>query len=310
MKPNFTITLLVAVFIAVGFVVIFGLSNFIEKIRPPLPEGYIDNDLALQGEKLKGYVFGFEGLIADWYWMRSLQYVGKKVAQSKENIINIENLRTLNPKLLYPLLNNATTLDPKFMEVYSYGAVVLPAIDEKQAIKIVEKGIKHNPDDWRLYHYLGYIYWRLKEYKKAAKVYEEGSKIDSAPNWIKLLAAKMRSEGGGRETARIIYRQMLEEAKNTQTKENARKRILQLDSMDERDALNAALRRFKKKTSRCINEWREIFSDLRSVRLPGGRDFLINKDRKIVDPSGAPYLIDKKDCVAKLDAGKTKIILY
>lgn len=310
MKPNVIKTLLAIVWVVLGFLAIFGLSNFIEEKRPPLPEGYIDNDLALQGEKLKGYALGLEGLIADWYWISSLQYVGKKVDDSNEKFINIENLRPLNPKLLHPLLDNATTLDPKFMAAYSYGAIVLPAIDTKQAIKIVEKGIEHNPDNWRLYQYLGYIYWKSKKYDKAAKAYEDGSRIDGARSWMKLLAAKMRNEGGDRETARIIYKQMLEEAKDSRTKETAQSRLLQLDSLDERDAINAALRKFKKKTSRCVSEWREIFNDLRNVRLPGGRDFLINKDRKIVDPSGAPYIIDKKDCVAKLDASKTKIILH
>ncbi len=93
--------------------------------------------------------------------MRSLQYIGEKVVKSSNETLNIENLTALNPRLLYPLLNNATTLDPQFMEVYAYGAVVLPAIDKEQAIKFTEKGITDNPSEWRLYQQLGYIYWRL-----------------------------------------------------------------------------------------------------------------------------------------------------
>jgi len=309
MKSDKTTTLLLAAIIVVGFGAVFGLSNFIEQNRPPLPEGYIDTDLSLQGEKLKGYALGFEGLAADWYWIQALQYIGVKVLHvKKQNTkINIENLRPLNPRLLYPFLDNATTLDPRFMAAYSYGAVVLPAINEKHAIKIARKGIKNNPEQWRLYQHLGYIYWRLKQYDKAAKVYTEGSKIAGVPTWMKSLSAKMKSEGGQRETARTIYKQMFDEASDTQTKENAMIRLLQLDSLDERDGLDKTLKLVKKRTGRCVNSWKDIFSDLKAIKLPHGREFRIDQSGNIVDPSNVPYILDKQECAAKLNLEKTKI---
>ena len=309
MNSNTTKTLILAAIILVGFGIVFGLSNFIEKNRPPLPDGYIDQDLSLQGEKLKGYSLGFEGLIADWYWMQSLQYIGKKVLNNKsQNIkVNLEDLRPLNPRLLYPFLDNATTLDPQFMAAYSYGAVVLPAIDPNQAIKIAKKGIKNNPEEWRLYQHLGYIYWRLKKYDEAAKVYTEGSKISGVPPFMKSISAKMKDEGGQRETARTIYKQMFDEARDTQTREHAMIRLLQLDSLDERDGLNIALQRFKKRTKRCVNVWKEIFTDLQNVKLPSGRDYRIDQSDNIVDPSNAPYILDRKTCTVKLDMDKSKI---
>src|SRR5215213_6851345 len=135
MKRSSLKTLGLYTVILLGFAAIFGLSNFIESSRPPLPEGFEDEDLALQGAKLRGFSLGLEGLIADWYWMQSLQYIGDKVLKSKADI-NLENLQPLNPRLLYPMLDNATDLDPQFIAVYSYGAVVLPAINAEQAIKI------------------------------------------------------------------------------------------------------------------------------------------------------------------------------
>lgn len=307
MKSNTMKTLHSAAIIIIGFAAVFGLSDYIETNRPPLPEGYIDKDLSLQGEKLKGYALGSEGLVADWYWMRSLQYIGKKVFDSRDKGINLEDLRPLNPRLLYPLLDTATSLDPKFMAAYSYGAIVLPAIDEKQAIKIARKGIKSNPESWRLYQHLGYIYWRLKKYEEAAKVYNDGMKIRGAPSWMRSLAAKMKSEGGRRETAREIYQQMYDEAADTQTRENALLRLLQLDSLDERDGLDFVLLRFKEKSGRCANRWREIFTDLRNVRLANGKDFRFDQAGDIVDPSNVPYVLDKKECKAKLNIEKSRI---
>jgi len=294
--------------IIAGFVAIFFLSNNLENARPPLPEGYEDQDLALQGAKLRGFSLGLEGLIADWYWMQSLQYIGNKVVNSKDDI-NLENLSPLNPRLLYPLLDNATDLDPQFTVVYSYGAIVLPAINPEQAIKITEKGIANNPNEWRLYQHLGYIYWRLKNYEKAAQVYEEGAKIGGSPPFMKLMAAQMKNEGGSRETARAIYEQMFRDAEDGQTKENAAAHLLRLESLDERDAIRPALEDFQKKNNRCPANWREVFPLLRNLKTTRGAPLRFDASTVApVDPSGAPYLLQSNDkCDVSVSVGNTKI---
>lgn len=301
MKNNRLQIIISTVLIAGCFVLVFILSNFLEKNRPPLPKGFEDQDLMLQGAKLKDYSLGFNGLIADWYWMQSLQYIGNKIANSKEQTINLGDLRPLNPRLLYPLLDNATSLDPRYLAVYSYGAIVLPAIDTDQAIKITEKGIANNPQEWRLYQHLGYIYWRTKNYEKASEIYEKGSKIAGAPQFMQIMTAQMKTQGGSRETARAIYEQMLAEAQDTQTKDTAALYIMQIDSLDERDAVNSVLTEFKTKNNHCPNNWSEIFPFLQTVKLPNNRDFLIDKNNNLVDPSGKPYILDKQSCQITLD---------
>ena len=277
--------------VLIGFALVFVLSNFVKENRPVLPESYADEDLALQGKRLKGFSLGFEGLIADWYWMQSLQYIGEKVVKS-DGDINLENLQPLNPRLLYPLLDGATDFDPQFMTVYSYGAVVLPAINHEQAIKLTEKGIANNPNDWRLYQHLGYIYWRLQNYEKAAEVYAEGAKIEGAPLFLKLMAAQMKSAGGSRETARAIYEQMHAEAQDAQTKENAQLHLLKLDSLDERDAIQPALVDFQKRNNRCAANWSEMFPLLRSLKTPRGKNLRFDAATYApVDPSNVPYVL-------------------
>lgn len=290
--------------IFVGFIAVFFLSLFVEEKRPPLPPGFEDEDLALQGAKIKGYALGFEGLIADWYWMKSLQYLGDKIVKSENGT---GNLKPLNPRLLYPMLDNATTLDPQYLVVYSYGANILPEIDDNQAIKLTEKGIENNPTQWRLYHYLGYIYWKREDYEKAAQIYEQGSQIEGAPNWMKLMVGNLRTQGGSRETARTIYEEMLAESLDEQTKESASLRLLELDSLDERDAIRSALKSFQSENNRCANSLREIFPLLQTVKLPNGEGFRIDKSNNLVDPSDAPYILDKEKCDVLLDKEKTKI---
>lgn len=289
-----------ALIIVAGFAVVFFLSGFIESVRPALPRSYEDENLALEGKKLKGYALGAEGLLADWYWMRSLQYIGDKLMKTDAEYIDLNDLRFMNPRLLYPMLDNATDLDPKFIAAYSYGANVLPAINPSQAVALTEKGIANNPYNWRLYQYLGYIHWRIKEYDKAAEVYEQGAKIDGAPEFMRQMVAVMRTQGGDRSTARTIYLQMVEEARDQSSKESAKLRLMQLDSLDEIDAINEALDRFKRQTGRCAGSFAEILPLLKTVTLPGEKDFRVDSTGNLVDPTEAPYALDQSNCRASL----------
>jgi len=211
--------LISTIVILAGFALSVFLTGFAERSRPPMPAGYEDEDLALSGSKFKGFAFGAEGLISDWYWMNSLQYIGKKISTVGLDNLNLEDMTQMNPRLLYPYLNAATDLDPKFIAPYSYGATILPAIDSKQAIALTEKGIANNPTQWRLHQFLGYIYWRLGDYEKASEVYGEGAKVDGSPIFMRMMSARMKTEGGSRDIAREMYRQIRDQADDETSKQ-------------------------------------------------------------------------------------------
>ena len=276
------------------------LSSKLENLRPALPAGYEDSDLVLQGKNLKGYALGAEGLIADWYWILSLQYLGGKLVASTDDTINVDNLTSLNPRLLHPYLDNATDLDPHFTAAYSFGAVVLPAIDSEKAIELARKGIRNSPDNWRLYQYLGYIYWRAKRYDEAAETYEAGSRVSGAPPFMRQMSAAMRTRGGSRGVARAIYEQMLAEASDEQSRRNAVVRLMELDALEEMDAVNGVLTSVKSEEGKCPAALESIFMRLRSVRLPSGA-FRIDERKNLVDPGGTPYEFDSTACIIKLN---------
>ncbi len=301
MPKNVKQLILVSAIVLFGFGGIYGLSNYIEPRSVRMPEAYQDADLAIRGKSLKGWTLGSEGLLADWYWMWSLQYIGNKIVNSNLEEINLDDLRSLNPKLLHPLLDNAAELDPKFLAVYSYAATVLPAVDAKLAIELTEKGIRENPEAWRLHQYLGYVYWRMKDYENAARVYEEGSRITGAPPFMRQMVAAMKTQGGSRETAREIYLQMRDQAEDQQSRENAELRLLELDALDELGAINAALKAAAERTGKCPASLRQIVPSLREVKLPGGRAFRVDSNGDLADPLGFPYRLTPEDCRASLN---------
>lgn len=286
--------------VSAGLIAAAFLSVAAERNRVTLPDGYADGDLMFQGKQLKGYALGAEGMLADAYWMASLQYIGDKLFADKSETINLDDLRPLNPRLLAPYLENATDLDPRFLAAFYYGAVVLPAIDPEKAIALTEKGIAANPVDWRLYQYLGYIYWRLKNFEKAAEVYDKGAAIAGAPAFMKMMSAAMRTRGGDRETARAIYTQMYDEAGDSQSRDNAKLRLDELDSLDERDAIGVALDGFRKRSGRCALSFAEIFPYLRNAKPASGKSLRVSASGAINDPTGSPYVLDIAACRAVL----------
>ena len=292
--------------IALGLVIVVGMASaallvrWTDKLRPPVDPNAIDESLYLNDKTARRVSLGFNGLAADWYWMRSLQYVGKKLINSTGDI-SLEDLSGLNVKLLAPLLDTATTLDPEFIEPYEYAAVVLPAIDVQQAIRLAEKGINANPNAWRLYHHLGYIYWRQGQYQLASETYGSGAQIPGAPAWMEAMKAKLLSEGGSRSTAREIYTRMYEQSGDDQVKEMASKHLMRLDSLDQRDGLRKLFAAYQGRTGKCPESWHELGQIFRTLRIP------MDQSGAPLDPSGAPYILKAGACEVELDPKTTKV---
>ena len=274
-----------ALLIVVGMIATFGLVRVADARRPPVDAAVSDESLYLNAKTAKRISLGFNGLAADWYWMRSLQYVGRKIINYGDSV-PLDNLSQLNLHLLAPLLENATTLDPEFLDPYEYAAVVLPAVDVNEAIRITRKGIDANPNAWRLYQHLGYIYWQQQDYATAAEVYGRGAEVPGVPAWMQAMKARMAVEGGSRDTAREIYTRMLEQSTDVKVKDMARKRLMQLDSFDERDGLRKLFVAYQTRTGRCPANWREI-------NFPGAP----------LDPSGTPYVLKAGKCEVELGEG-------
>jgi tetratricopeptide (TPR) repeat protein len=288
--------LALALMIVCGLGMSAGLSRWLDARRPLAAQqlAQTSDELYLKPEQARRLSLGFNAFVADWYWMRSLQYVGRKIG-AHEGAIQIDDLSALNLKILAPLLDNATTLDPQFLAVYQYGAVVLPAVDVEAAVKLIQKGIDANPQAWRLHGYLGYIYWQQNRFPEASAAYAAGARIEGAPTWLASMSAQMATKGGSRDTARAIYQNMYQETNDEQTKKLALARLLQLQSLDEMDALRRnVLDTHRTRTGNCPRAWREVAPFLRAARFP------LDSNGAPLDPSGVPYVIKQDSCDVEL----------
>lgn len=295
MKSSFrTVDVMLVLTILTGLAGVVGLSRLIESQRPAPLAAIAEDGLYLRGATVKRISLGFNGLAADWYWMRSLQYVGRKVLKSGQGL-QLDNLSSVNLQLLAPLLDTSTTLDPQFMEPYEYAAIVLPGIDPNEAVRITKKGIAANPSSWRLYQHLGYIYWQRQDYEAAGNTYREGAKLPGAPTWMEALQARMAVEGGSRDTAREIYQRMLEQSQDLMVKVMARRRLLQLQSFDERDGLRRLMSGYKSQTGKCPAVWADLTPGFRALKLR------LDASGAPFDPAGVPYVLVTGKCDVETD---------
>src|SRR5260370_15211541 len=130
-------------FCLVLLVVCFAGSVRVERRLDQLgPAASVEEVVYVPSSKVvKRMSLGFEGLIADIYWTRAVQYFGAK---------HIENANQY--KLLYPLLDMATDLDTHLIPAYEFGSIFLTQppprgpCEPLKAVALLQKGIRQNPD--------------------------------------------------------------------------------------------------------------------------------------------------------------------
>jgi tetratricopeptide (TPR) repeat protein len=175
------------------------------------------------GKVLKKASLGYSSLLADIYWTRAVQYFGS------QHIGNAPlATKSTNYSLLYPLLNITSDLDPHILVVYQFGSIFLSqqppegAGQPDKAVALVEKGIRENPEYWRLYFTLGFIHYvDRKDYKAAQEAFEKGSRIPGALPWMKVMAARMAERGKDVNTAIALWRAVYDSAQDMQVKKTA-----------------------------------------------------------------------------------------
>jgi len=252
-----------------------GLQMVRERIvpEPPaaLPALWLQSPAVLDRLSLE-----FDALAADAYWIRAVVYYGS---------VRRSDGPQKNYDLLYPLLDITTTLDPRFLLAYRMGAIFLsegypggPGRPDL-AIALLEKGLKQDPNRWQLMHDIGFVYfWTIRDYNTAASWLERASEVPGAPVWLKPVAAGMVARGGDRQTARLMWRELLKSDADFLA-DTARQRLAQLDAMDQIDGLHSLIARVTLATGRRPTAWSDLIAAgwLRGVPL---------------DPAGFPYVMD------------------
>ena len=286
-------SLVVVLLVGLGVVVL--LSRWMDDHRAGRNKELGAEQLYVDGRTAKRMSLAFNGLAADWYWMRSLQYVGRKIVNYQDTHageFELNNLSHLDLGMLSSLLRVTTTLDPQFIPAYEYGAVILPEVSADEAISLLHQGIAANPTSWRLHQHLGYIYWQQQNYEKASEVYEQGSRLPGAPAWMSAMAARMKADGGSRAAAREMYVHLGETSGDKTIKDMVAHNLMRLDWLDDRDVIRQLLNDYRNRSGRCPSSWQQLAGFSRGTRLR--IDAAVGTP---LDPSGMPYRLIMTDAM-------------
>src|SRR6202521_4265582 len=216
MKSQKPIAVLLLLVLPIGFAGIWRLQHVIDAQRESLSQER-DDVLLRSGKLMKVMSLEYAPLVASIYWTRVVQYYGNKHVRGQANL-----------ESLWPLLDITTTLDPNLLVAYRFGAMFLsqaaPAGAGRPdlAVELIRRGIQANPEYWRLYEDLGFVYYfDLKDYSKAAEAFLEGSNKPNAQLWMQVMAAKVSAEGESFATSMLLWKDIYDSTPDPSVKKNA-----------------------------------------------------------------------------------------
>lgn len=216
----------------------------------------------------------FEAVLADFYWIRAVQHYGRT---------RLSGGGAHDYAPLHPLLDVATTLDPRFDAAYRLGAVFLAepppggAGRPDLAVALLRKGLASVPDRWQYLQDIGFIhYWWLRDRDEAARWFQRAADVPGAPWWLRFLAATTMTEEGDRAGARALWRLVHDAARDPWMRGEAARRLMQLEALDALDRHQRTVDRFRERTGRSPGSWQDLAAAGDLSEVP-------------VDPTGTAY---------------------
>ena len=252
----------------------------------------LDEALYVTSPKLlKRLSLGYDGLLADIYWTRVVQYYGAMHRDGGGEY-----------KLLWPLLNLTAQLDPKLTRTYEFGGTFLSSKPPMgaglpdRAVELVEYGIRENPDNWHLYYDLGFIHYDQKNYSAAADAFLRGSELPNAHPVLKMLAARMAEHGGDIETARMMWTTTYEDSSDKDIRENALLHLRALKVDQDVTSLEHLAEVYKQKFKVFPLSFRDmvVAGLLKGIPVdPTGHEYKLEPGGKVIvsNPDDLPFIV-------------------
>ena len=217
----------------------------------------------------------FDAIASDLYWVRAIQHDGSE-RRSTRSVGRFS--------LLEPLVDLTVSLDPKFNIAYRFGAILIALEPPNgpgrpdQAIAILEKGLRANPDRWQYAHDIGFVhYWYTGRFDEAARWFRRAAEMPAAPRWLGPLAAVTLARGGDRQGARQLLVELVATS-DGYIRQSAERGLAQLHALDDLDRLQALVRDHEARTG----QYPRSLADL----------VVPSSEGALVDPAGRSYAYD------------------
>ncbi len=228
-------------------------------------------------EMLELVSLGNEGLVADLFYLWSIQYYSKY--QPHEQFLYLETV--------YELI---TDLDPLYQDAYRIGALImqLPTTDvethKTAVICLYDKALRNMPDNYEIAEAAGWdMYVRYRDKPEALRYFRSAAAVPSSPHRIKRFLAVWSNdeEGWSFEDALEYWMEVRGEAETDYDVAVCEKQIYRLYASRDEAALDSVLQNWKLRHGICANNWQEVVRAgwLREVPVDYfGKDYRISPD--------------------------------
>jgi len=187
--------------------------------RKPTVAPEEESSYLMPAEWFRPLLMGYELIAADFFWLKTVQYVGRHLLTDKKF------------PSLYPQLLRVITLDPHFVDVYRLGGLFLAYMGNQvdEAISLLKKGADLNPDCWEPPHDLGILYYLLKkDYPQALFWLQKANGLPGRPDYISRFVARLLASTGQKETAIEMWLKIYDQTDLSWVKETARRELARL----------------------------------------------------------------------------------
>ncbi len=234
----------------------------------------VETKIPLPSKLLKILALNNDLILADLFYIKSLLYTG-------------EYLNTQDTYWLYTYFDTITDLDPVFQYAYISGGITLSVFcyNGELSNRILLKGYNHFKDDWRIPFLIGYnYYYELGNFVEGAKFIEVASRVNGAPFWLSLLAAKLYSSAGNIDYAIEFLKNMISITQDKKVRKGLQLKLKAAILEKTIMPLETIVERYKKIYGRYPDNLNELVEKGLIERLPEepfGGYFYIDKDGTI-----------------------------
>jgi hypothetical protein len=126
-----------------------------------------------QSDKISPWFLGFKTAFADFLWIKTTLYFGGHLLDDKQY------------PWLIDMVDMVTRLNPHFYPAYEFAGLLLPEVCKNPMAGeiLLQRGVCASvPKKWKLYFYLGMLYYKYYgDYKTAALYLATAAQLPQAP---------------------------------------------------------------------------------------------------------------------------------
>lgn len=234
------------------------------------------------GKHLRVASLGHPSLAADFMYLWAIQYYGNYDREDRYKYVE-HIFGSVIPEL-----------DPQYIDAYSLGVLILTveAGDLEAGLRVVDRGMAENPDQWVLPYLAGWECYRAKRFDLASKYMGKAVTIPGAPLHLLRNRAGFVARSGDMNAAYRLWKELYDDPESdVHTRTIAERQMRDLHvRIDLRD-LGKAIEAFRERTGKAPMSLEQLVSVGILSELP-------------LDPDGNPYPYDAVEGRLTLEPGR------